>query len=269
MPSAVTSNFYLITDVKIGKRYVTVTFFDAPALKILPATYADFYLYANKQLPANDYKKIIEADRINFLLAYAFKVLSQASYSKAQVITKLKAKSATKLELVDVMKRLTKLGYIDDLRFANDYVLQATAKKYGRKRIVDGLKHRGIDDEIINSLKFEPTGEKEKAEAILPKVLLRIKTKNNQQLKDKVYQSYQRLGFNGDVINHILTLIPLLDEESVIANLQVEYAKAHKRYQKKYKGKELTNRVVSYLQQKGYNYSEIIRVIKEDNDDVY
>ena len=58
-----------------------------------------------------------------------------------------------------------------------------------------------------------------------------------------------------------------LDKEK--AALEKDYFKAHHRYEKKLKGKDLKNKIIDTLLKKGYNYEDIKNIleVKEKNDE--
>ena len=92
-------------------------------------------------------------------------------------------------------------NYLDDEGYAKQFVL-TYSKKYGRLKLIAGLKSKGISDKIIDEIFSEDNGIEYRLEEVAEKYL------KNKTLDDKTYIKLSRFlysrGFEFDDINRYL-----------------------------------------------------------------
>ena len=82
---------------------------------------------------------------------YAVKLLSFCDRSEKEIREKILRKGYSEEECEEAIAFCREYGYIDDVRFANHFVHDATEiKKFGKTRIRMELRRKGIDQEIIS-----------------------------------------------------------------------------------------------------------------------
>ena len=83
---------------------------------------------------------------------YAIDALSRREHSRFELTQKLLAKTFPQ-DLIEVeLVRLVELGYLSDARFTEAFIRARTNRGYGPMRIVQELKQRGIDAELLASV---------------------------------------------------------------------------------------------------------------------
>ncbi len=80
---------------------------------------------------------------------YAFYLLKFRNRSQYEIETKLKEKKYSDGIIEQTIDYLKKARFIDDRRFARDWIKARLNKPFGLKRISFELKHKGVDEEII------------------------------------------------------------------------------------------------------------------------
>lgn len=78
-------------------------------------------------------------------------MLARRDYTKAQLRQKLQAKLYLAEHIEFVLQDLIQSGFINDVRYAENFIHYRLAKGYGAKRIAMELQTRGVEDEIIEA----------------------------------------------------------------------------------------------------------------------
>lgn len=98
----------------------------------------------------------------------ALDLLARREHSRFELDAKLRRREFPEDIRARVLERLTRLGYIDDRRFAGLWVESRVAKKAeGRTRLLAGLAARGIDRSVAREAVDSRFGAGEEEEAIL------------------------------------------------------------------------------------------------------
>lgn len=135
-------------------------------------------------------------------LNYALKILSKKDYSQAEIERKLIIRDVDKLEQEKVLNFLKQKGFIDDVRFAENYMNSHTSR--GDIRIRFELIRKGVDEDIINTALNKIVGEqivsraREFSLGWIKKN--QDKTKDMFDLKSKLFAKLSRQGFSYDTI---------------------------------------------------------------------
>lgn len=77
-------------------------------------------------------------------IEYAFRILSIKDYSEAGMREKLISRY-TPQEAKEVIERLKELNYIDDLRYAENFIVSKLLSGYGVYAVVRKLREKGVD----------------------------------------------------------------------------------------------------------------------------
>ncbi|WP_051904521.1 regulatory protein RecX [Hippea jasoniae] len=128
-------------------------------------------------------------------LNYALRLLDRRDYTKKQLEDKLNSRGVSKRDIIEVVNYLKEKGYVDDERYARNYVYFRLKRGYGKKRIRFELLNKGIDEAIID----KALGlQDEKADEVFLKKYELLRGKKN--LKKKLFDYMQRRGFDSQTI---------------------------------------------------------------------
>ena len=134
----------------------------------------------------------------------AYRFLSIRSRSRAEILKKLRDKEFAPSVIDTVMEHLLYLGYVDDGKFACQWAAsRARLQGYGRHRIGQELKQKGVDREIIREALDEvvpPEDERENALKVAEKKLNSMKSLEPEARKRRLARFLERKGFPHQII---------------------------------------------------------------------
>ena len=250
-----------ITKIKILKNKVNISFDNSNKLSIDKEVFTNFYLYEGKELTKEEYKSILELNDTNKLLQYALKLRSKAIYSEYKLREKLYSKEASKRSVDKVIKILKGYDLIDDKAYASDLVEYYNSLNYGENKIKTKLSDKGIFKETIDKIKFPISIEKKKANNLLPKLEKKYDKYNASSKKSHIYNAYLLEGYSKDIASEMTNKIKSPNQKDELDKLKSDYLKTKTRLERKYKGKELKQKILSSLLTKGYKMNDILKVL--------
>ncbi|MCS6874290.1 MAG: recombination regulator RecX [Pyrinomonadaceae bacterium] len=137
-------------------------------------------------------------------LEKAIKLLAIKYYSASELQQKLRQKGFSDEEIKDAIKRLERYGYLDDEKFAQNFVESKIKQKpIGKKLVKQKLKQKKIPDKIIEKA-VSAIKEEELIEVALEKRLQQKGCPKNQKEVKNLYNYLLRRGFSGDIIMEML-----------------------------------------------------------------
>lgn len=262
MPKENTGN-HIITKISYFKKTLRIYFNDGNKISIPKSEYPNHFLYKNKSLSDSEYNLLLNSKNIDALYKYAFKLVSKNLYSEYKIREKLYQKpGANKKNVDEVVARLKDNNLINDERLLKEYVSYFNELKYGRNKIINKLLEKGIFEERINNVSFPFELEVNKAQYWLNKLELKYSNKNNASKRMSIYSSLINKGFDKEVVNSVINNIKPNIENNELSLCKKDYEKAKSRLTKKYKGKELNNKIISNLTSKGYRLKDILKVME-------
>ena len=224
--------------------------------------YPNFYLYEGKEISKKEYNQIKELNNISKFLNYALRIRQKAIYSEFQIREKLYNKSASKKEVDKVIKFMKEYDLIDDNAFAHDCVEYYNSKNFGENKIKRKLSEKGIFQNQIDKLSFPITKERKKAKAILPKFEKKYEKYNYVQKKAHIYNAYLNEGFNESIAKDMVSLLEEASPKEENDKLKKDFDKVYLRHKRKYQGKELKQKTINSLLQKGYRLNDILKLME-------
>lgn len=161
-------------------------------------------LKVGSEVTESEMEYIKEKGEIEVATDKAMKHLSKSQKTEKEIFSHLLSKGFDENIATYVVEKLKEYSYIDDEKYANDYV-KSYSKYDGKRKIVYGLKQKGVPDEIINKVIDEFEFDEDIAFNVLTKYMkgkpLDIKT------KQKAYRFLQGKGFDGEEISHAINSI--------------------------------------------------------------
>lgn len=140
-----------------------------------------------------------------------YHLLSYRWHTQMEIEDKLFQNGYSKEIVKEVINDLKKNKYLDDQRFAENWIEnRAQRKLLGRKRIRQELKNKGIDDTVISeNLKrfFDNNNELELALEAARKKSTLSTTLEKEKFVRRISSFLQRRGFSYDVIKRVINLL--------------------------------------------------------------
>ena len=144
----------------------------------------------------------------------AFRLLSYRNHSRSELIEKLE-RTFDENTACAVADKMTELGLLDDIRYAEDFVRELIHKGKSRMEIRIRLKQRGIPKDIIDLLTetIEVDEESTVRELVQKKYLSKLGKDGGEQ---SVYAALARKGFQPGTLRRVLDQINngVLDDDS-------------------------------------------------------
>jgi regulatory protein len=141
----------------------------------------------------------------------AYRFLSYRPRSRAEIEKKLHDKEFDETIVAAVLVDLARLGYVNDALFAREWARgRIRLRGFGRRRIGQELKAKGIDPEIIRETFAEVFGETSEIETAMQVAEKKLKTMQHvepEARKRRLAGLLERKGYAFDVIREVLNVM--------------------------------------------------------------
>lgn len=247
----------VITSIKFLKDRV-VLHFGKVKVELCEETYTSSYFYVGKSFTDEELAKIERDNKIGLAIKYAKSLLAGKMMSEWNMRNKLYEKGYEKDVVDAVIIKLKKDKLINDKALAKEWVSYYNDKLYGKNRIIQELRLKGLFDETIKELKFSDSNELKKAKALLPKLEKQYNHLSFADRKQHIYNALIRAGFDNEIALEVVKKIksgPVRDESN---KLRRDFAIALDAGMKKYKTEDgIKAYVFRTLSAKGYKLMDI------------
>lgn len=143
--------------------------------------------------------------------AVAYRYLGHSARSHTEMERRLERAGFEPKVTETVLEELEARGWLDDAKFAQDWVEdRADRKKYGKQRLAQELRHRGVDKENIQNALETLDAESETARAMAAaesrwdaETLKQADFETRQAEKRRMANFLQRRGFSWPTIEQV------------------------------------------------------------------
>ncbi len=142
------------------------------------------------------------------LLSYVLRLLNRKDYTENGIRGKLSKKSQNEDEINEVVEYLKEKRFIDDERYAQNYLYFRLKRGYGKRRVAFELLNKGINEGLVESVL---ASEDENAEETFLSRLELLKGKKNK--RKKLFDFMYRRGFDSEKIVELLNKYEVKDDE--------------------------------------------------------
>jgi regulatory protein len=148
--------------------------------------------------------------------------LARRAYSVYEMRTYLERRADDKDVVKTVLDRLKHLNYLDDARYARQFVrLRAELRKQGAFRIARDLRARGVPDQHIEAALAERSVESNESALVREHLARRIRLLRvplDERRVASLYRSLLRAGFAADTIRRELSALTKKAVEEIPEN---------------------------------------------------
>ena len=177
---------------------------------------SEFNLHVNKQISQKEINEISNKTNIELAKFLAIKTVSKKQVTEYELLETLKKTSVNNIEILKIINRIKTLGYLDDIKYANDAYFLMLAKGKGPEYIDNFLSQKGISDEIIKSAKTNTAlNDEEQIKQIQTQIKKKFKksTTKKQFNFSKLLAFFLRKGFPDNLIIKALNELGITGEE--------------------------------------------------------
>lgn len=224
-------------------------------------------LEVGREMSRNEINEIKDDQKAYEGYQLALKRISIKDYSSYEMRAYLMKKKELNDDQIDVViALLERRRFIDDERFLNDRIDYLRSQNRGNYRILEDLLKRGFSEQEVDAKLMD-----EELDDYIERGVLRAEHFLNSQNKgskrqrdDRLKQHLVRQGYNFSDASKITRLASdHYTEENELESLQKLMIKSKERFERRYEGDEVKDRMVRQALSKGYNYDMIEKVMKE------
>lgn len=264
MPSDNTGN--QIIKIEVRKKKIFLYLEKDVQLTLTADQFTQDYYYVGKFLTEEKIQQLINQSHLQPLIDYGFRLLSKGLYSEYQVRVKLYARDATKPQVDHVINRLKQAHLLDDATLLSQWVVHFQKQGYGPNVIRQKLIEKGFSKPLIETMKYDDDKQEEVLPLLIQKLLLTHRLRSQKERNQLIFQALIKRGFDNKTSQRMLKQLPLTSEEEEKKKLQLAFQKATRQYGRRFKGKSYQEKVINFLLRKGYTYSNIRDILKENQD---
>lgn len=215
-----------------------------------------------KTFTDSEFEEILKTEEESILFNKTLNYISYQMRSEKEIIEYLKEKETSEIVINKIIEKIKSFGYINDLELANNVLDSVIRNKKGPKVLEMKLKEKRIDEKIISEVLSEYTYDIE--HDVLNTLIDSLKDKKTdkpvKKQRQHLYEKLIRDGFSNELINGIINNVEFVDNSN--ETLEKEIEKLEYKY-REFSGYERRTKIISNLLNKGYDYSNVNKKLKE------
>ena len=196
-----------LTAAEPRRKGLTQLFLDGEAaVKIDTEIFVRSGLKPGDELTDDELHRLLEASDARRAQEKALYLLEYRSHSKKELAEKIARTAASKEAAQAAADRMEELGLVNDEAYARELArVLFTRKRYGKLRVKQELRQKGIAGELIEELLAEYGGEDEALEN-LQEILARkyANWKEDERTRRRAFAALQRLGYSYELIRRAM-----------------------------------------------------------------
>ena len=239
-----------------GKKYLVYTDIDEDPIIFTEDGLVENRIIKGAIFDKKEWKKIVK-NKDNLLIFD--KVLHYIDFkprTTKEVIKYLKDREVNVKDIEKIITRLENVHYLDDSKYASQFVLEGIKNKKGPSLIVYQLEQLGIESKIINQMikEYDVETEYRNAYDVASKYQKQNTKYPTKKQKELIYQKLLRSGYHSEVINKVLESLEYGEDSQ--ENLEKEYLKIVSKTTDR-------NKIITSLLAKGYKYEDIKKLFNK------
>ncbi len=249
-------DYEVISVTKKGKKYIVRLSNYTKELIVNEDQIVEYRIIKGYHFNNEELKKIEKSLNLS---NYYNKVVNYINYkprTEKEVIDYLNNEEISKTDIVKIINKLKKIGFIDDYRYATRYTEELIRKEKGKYGVYQSLTQKGIDKNIIEecALTYPIEIERENAIKVASKIVKCYSTYPLKKQKLQIMQKLSSQGYSMEIINYAINHLEF--ESNFEERLQNEYEKLLSKNLEK-------DKIISRLISKGYEYYDIKKIINK------
>ncbi len=201
-----------------GGKYI-ISFDDGSEVPVSREVLIDFGLRKNDEVAADRLEFLKETQAVHEAYNAAGRLLNYRMRTRAELEQRLKKKGFQDTVVDNVMQKLSKLGLIDDVRFADAFVATKVASRpVGRRELERGLRERGVSKGDAERALSHVSDEETQLNLALRAAETKLRSLarfEQAKRRDKLISFLARRGFDWDVIKQVTRRVFEGNEDAV------------------------------------------------------
>ena len=250
------------------KKYLMTVGYDSHETKVIVTadTMKRYGLAVGHEINREELDALRELEQFSQCYNLGLKYLSYHDYPSEKLKKKLLTKGFDEMAVERAMDQFMTRGLVDDYDYALNKIHHYLRLGYGLNRSAMNLKKEGIPASIIDQALDEFTNdiEVDRAVALVKKLYNENSTRSPAALVASIKNKLFNKGFSLETVNEAMNAIHMeFPHERTKLLLEKEYDRVFSRYQRKFARKQLKNKLITFLIQKGYSYDDVVEVVEE------
>ena len=265
MSTSGNGNAIKLESIKAKNDVFILVFANGEKLEIGVDTFTEFRLYAGKDLSLDEFHRLLSFARQDEAYRLALKRLSHDLYTRREMSEYLLGKGQDHEVVERVVNRLVESDLINDARYAKTFAEDvADLRLLGKNQVIFLLRGKGISSSILEKIEFPREKELDKAIRFAKVADKKYQRTPKAKRVQKLAYALLRRGFDDSVAFEAAENCATPDDPALVQNeLERALRVAIAKYQRKYQGYELRQRVFANLARKGYDYDDIKQACEE------
>lgn len=263
-------DYYIVESIRLKNDYVTLkTINHATIAEEINISLDKFYetgIRKGDHLSLDLVAELKENEKETVVYRACLRRIAARDYTIKQMYDYIGNKHNISIESTNhIIDRLIEIGLLDDKKYALGKLDSLNHKMYSAHSIVNTLRKDGVPPEIIDDLVISGIDEEtQKAIKVAEKYQNKLRNKSLNMKRQMILKHLLSLGFEMDVVKEAINSLDFNEEVFVEKDiLRKEAKKLRTRYEKKYHGTSLRNRIFNALASKGFNYDGIYAILNE------
>lgn len=208
----------LVEKVERKGNKVQITFSDSTVLKLSSDVYKKFPVSTGEQLDEKFLELLKNENEYFEVKKSALRYLSIRNHSSQELYKKLSKKKFSDQIIKKVIDELLSIGYLNDKKFAEQYLIELTGKLFGPLKIKNEMIKRGITKEVVDDVLNDYFNNDEMQKEIIKKILSKNRFPqriSNRKEMQKIYNYLVSRGFQARIVMDIIKEKLNLDIEEI------------------------------------------------------
>ena len=234
----------------------------------------EYRLVKGKILDENQWKRLNESMKYDSYRQKLMRYLNHKPRTVFEAKKYLDQFDLSKPNMDQLIDRFVRLGVLNDQRYIEQYIEEYSQfRLMGPKKIFYDLINKGLNQPDIEQglLSYPESLMKNNIHALIIKHIESSKNKSLNRLRESIYRLLMTKGYDYQLIDKVFQsmrqeVMSLIDEEEA---LRKDYQLLLKKYLRTPKKQSLSNFMIPKLIQKGYQYQQIIDMVKGEDSNEY
>ena len=197
-----------ISQQKRKKNYYSVFLDGEYAFSVSEEILTRLKLKEGQEVVPEELSRIVAEEEKHRAMETAWHLLHYRSRSSRELRLRLKQKNCSAAAIDHALERLTELGYMDDARFARDWVRTRREQGKGPELVRAELKAKGIAPaaiaDALAAYKESPDEELSRVKALVERKLKQMEGQPPQAVARRIAGFLNRRGFSPETISRVL-----------------------------------------------------------------